>query len=58
MHQLAQLGVEYYLCEITFTRNRIPKEKLRSEAFLKWVPSGVGALGELQAKGYAYIKVG
>lgn len=36
----------------------IPKDKLRSEDFLKWVPSGVGALGELQAKGYAYIKVG
>ncbi|SDF34751.1 hypothetical protein SAMN04488243_14318 [Thermus arciformis] len=31
---------------------------LRPDDFLKWVPSGVGALGELQAKGYAYIKVG
>ncbi|ETN87946.1 DsrE family protein [Thermus sp. PS18] len=56
--QLAQLGVEYYLCEITFSRNNIPKDKLRPDEFLKWVPSGVGALGELQAKGYAYIKVG
>lgn len=52
------MGVEYYLCEITFARNNIPKDKLRSEDFLKWVPSGVGALGELQARGYAYIKVG
>ncbi|WP_253665242.1 DsrE family protein [Thermus scotoductus] len=33
-------------------------DPLRPDEFLKWVPSGVGALGELQAKGYAYIKVG
>jgi len=58
IRQLAQLGVEYYMCEITFARNNIPKDKLRPDEFLKWVPSGVGALGELQAKGYGYIKVG
>jgi hypothetical protein len=46
------------LCEITFARNNIPRDKLRPDEFLKWVPSGVGALGELQAKGYGYIKVG
>jgi len=45
------------LCEITFAHN-IPKDKLRPDEFLKWVPSGVGALEELQAKGYGYIKVG
>lgn len=58
IRQLTQLGVQYYICEITFTRNNIPKAKLRPDEFLKWVPSGVGALGELQARGYAYIKVG
>jgi intracellular sulfur oxidation DsrE/DsrF family protein len=46
------------LCKITFARNNIPKDKLRPDEFLKWVPSGVGVLGELQAKGYGYIKVG
>ena len=46
------------LCEITFARNNIPKDKLRPDEFLKWVPSGVGTLGELQVKGYGYIKVG
>ena len=56
--QLAQLSVEFYICEITFTRNNISKDKLRPDDFIKWVPSGVGALGELQARGYAYIKVG
>lgn len=58
VEQLAQFGVEYYICEITFKRTNIPKNKLRSKDFIKWVPSGVGALGELQSKGYAYIKVG
>ncbi|WP_337843807.1 DsrE family protein [Thermus sp.] len=58
IRQLAQLGVGFYICEITFARNNIPKDKLRPDDFIKWVPSGVGALGELQSKGYAYIKVG
>lgn len=56
--QLGALGVEVYICEITFTRNNIPKEKLREDAFLKWVPSGVGAVAELQTRGYAYLKIG
>jgi len=46
------------LCAITFARNNISKDKLRPDEFLKWAPSGVGALGEPQAKGYGYIKVG
>jgi len=56
--QLGALGVEVYICEITFARNNIPKEKLREDAFLKWVPSGVGAVAELQTRGYAYLKIG
>lgn len=56
--QLASLGVEYYICQITFSRNNIPESKLRSDDFIKWVPSGVGAVGELQARGFAYLKVG
>ncbi len=56
--QLAALGVEYYICEITFSRNNIARSKLREDDFIKWVPSGVGAVAELQSKGFAYLKVG
>jgi uncharacterized protein len=52
------LGVEVFLCRITFTRNKIDENKARAEAFIKRVPSGVAALGELQAKGFGYVKVG
>lgn len=55
---LAKLGVEVYLCQITFKRNKIDLAKARSEDFIKLVPSGVASLGELQAKGFGYVKVG
>ncbi len=48
-------GVEYYICNITLTRLRLDSNKLHE--FTAIVPSGVGALGELQAKGFGYIKV-
>ncbi|SHK14284.1 DsrE family protein [Thermocrinis minervae] len=48
-------GVEYYICNITLTRLRLDPNKLHE--FTKIVPSGVGAIGELQARGYGYIKV-
>ena len=48
-------GVEPLICEITIKRLKLDAEKLYD--FCKIVPSGVGAIGELQAKGYAYIKV-
>lgn len=55
---LAKLGVEVYLCQITFKRNKIDMTKARVEPFVKLVPSGVASVAELQTKGFAYVKVG
>jgi intracellular sulfur oxidation DsrE/DsrF family protein len=55
---LTKFGVEAYLCEITFKRNKIDLAKARKDSFLKFVPSGVATVAELQSKGYAYLKVG
>ncbi|MEZ0362047.1 MAG: DsrE family protein [Hydrogenobacter sp.] len=52
---LTLYGVEYYICNITLGRLKLNPEKLYD--FTKIVPSGVGAIGELQAKGFGYIKV-
>ncbi|MCS7284827.1 MAG: DsrE family protein [Hydrogenobacter thermophilus] len=48
-------GVEYYICNITLNRLRLDPNKLHD--FTKIVPSGVGAIGDLQSKGFGYIKV-
>ncbi len=53
---LLQHGVEYYICRITLQRLKLKEENFHE--FVKFVPSGVGAVGELQARGYGYIKVG
>ncbi len=55
---LAKLGVEVYLCQITFKRNKIDPAKARTDDFIKLVPSGVATTAELQGKGFAYLKVG
>ena len=55
---LSRMGVEVFLCRITFSRNKMDPAKARAADFIRWVPSGVAALGELQAKGFGYIKVG
>ena len=55
---LSKFGVEAYLCRITFQRNTIDLAKARSDSFLKFVPSGVAAVAELQGKGFAYLKCG
>ncbi|MBM3526649.1 MAG: twin-arginine translocation signal domain-containing protein [Alphaproteobacteria bacterium] len=55
---LSKFGVEVYLCEITYQRQKIDKAKTRKDAFLKFVPSGVATVAELQGKGFAYLKVG
>jgi intracellular sulfur oxidation DsrE/DsrF family protein len=55
---LTKFGVEAYLCEITFKRNKIDMAKAKKDSFLKFVPSGVATVAELQAKGFAYLKVG
>jgi uncharacterized protein len=55
---LTKYGVEAYLCQITYKRLNIDPAKTRKDAFLKFVPSGVATVAELQAKGFGYIKVG
>ena len=55
---LTKYGLEAYLCEITYKRLKIDPAKTRSEPFLKFVPSGVATIAELQGKGFAYLKVG
>jgi intracellular sulfur oxidation DsrE/DsrF family protein len=55
---LAKYGVEGYLCQITYTRLKIDPAKTRTDPFLKFVPSGVATVGELQSKGFGYLKVG
>ena len=55
---LTKFGVEAYLCEITYKRQNIDMAKTRDGAFLKFVPSGVATVAELQGKGFAYLKVG
>lgn len=55
---LAKFGVEAYLCKITYQRNKIDLGKTRDASFLKFVPSGVATVAELQSKGYAYLKSG
>ena len=55
---LTKFGVDAYLCEITYKRQNIDMAKTRDGAFLKFVPSGVATVAELQGKGFAYLKVG
>ena len=55
---LTKFGVEAYLCEITYKRQNIDMAKTRKDSFLKFVPSGVATVAELQSKGFAYLKVG
>lgn len=55
---LSKFGVEAYLCEITYKRQNIDMGKTRKDSFLKFVPSGVATVAELQAKGFGYLKVG
>ncbi len=55
---LTKFDVEAYLCEITYKRQNIDMAKTRDGAYLKFVPSGVATVAELQSKGFAYLKVG
>ena len=55
---LTKYGVEAYLCQITYKRLNIDPAKTRKDAFLKFVPSGVATVAELQGKGFAYLKTG
>ena len=55
---LTKFGIEAYLCEITYKRQNIDLAKTRDAPFLKFVPSGVATVADLQGKGFAYLKVG
>jgi intracellular sulfur oxidation DsrE/DsrF family protein len=55
---LTKYGAEAYLCQITYKRLNIDPAKTRKDPFLKYVPSGVASVAELQAKGFGYLKVG
>jgi len=55
---LSKFGVDVYLCQITFKRQNIDMAKARKDEFIKFVPSGVASVAELQSKGFAYLKVG
>ena len=55
---LAKNGLKIHLCEITFQRNKIDKTKARDVPSASFVPSGVAAVAALQAKGFAYLKIG
>ena len=56
--RLTKFGVEAYLCQITYERLNIDLARTRSEKFLRFVPSGVATVAELQAKGFGYLKIG
>ena len=55
---LAKNGLKVYLCDITFERQKLDREKARKRDFVQFVPSGVASVAALQSKGYAYIKIG
>ena len=55
---LSKFEVEVYLCQITYKRQNIDPAKTRKDSFLKFVPSGVATVAELQGKGFAYMKIG
>src|SRR5215470_1995838 len=55
---LASLGVEVYLCKVTFSTLKVDTAKARTDDFIKFVPSGIATAAALQAKGFSYLKVG
>jgi uncharacterized protein len=55
---IAKLGVKVHLCNITFERQKIDRDKARKRDFITFVPSGVATVAALQAKGFAYMKIG
>ncbi|QRG06976.1 DsrE family protein [Xanthobacter dioxanivorans] len=55
---LGKNGLKIYLCSLTFERNKLDREKARKAPYISFVPSGVATVGELQNKGFAYLKVG
>jgi intracellular sulfur oxidation DsrE/DsrF family protein len=58
VEDVAKNGLKVHLCEITFSRLKIDRSKARTAGFVGFVPSGVAAVAAMQAKGFAYLKVG
>jgi hypothetical protein len=58
MVSLSKNGLAVYLCDITFQRLKLDREKARKADFIRFVPSGVATVAALQARGFAYLKVG
>ena len=58
VEDISKNGLKIYLCEITFSRLKVDKAKVRDVDFISFVPSGVAAVAALQSKGFAYVKVG
>lgn len=54
VQSLASQGVKFMVCNNTLQARKISKEKVNLNATI--VPSGVATLGELQMRGYVYIK--
>lgn len=54
----AMNGLKVYLCNITFERQKIDRNKVRKADWIRFVPSGVATVAALQSKGFAYLKVG
>lgn len=58
VESVAKNGLKVYLCNITFERMKLDKNRVRKADFISFVPSGVATVGVLQSKGFGYIKVG
>lgn len=54
----AKNGLKVYLCNITFERQKIDRNKVRKADWIRFVPSGVATVGVMQAKGFSYLKIG
>lgn len=55
---VAKNGLKVYLCNITFERLKLDRDKVHKRDFIQFVPSGVATVGAMQNKGFAYIKIG
>jgi uncharacterized protein len=55
---LSKSGLRVLMCNITFERLKLDREKARSAEFIRFTPSGVATVAALQAKGFGYIKTG
>lgn len=58
IESIAKNGLKVMLCNITFERLKLDREKVRKADFIVMVPSGVATVAALQSKGFAYLKVG